>query len=34
MSWREKTSKLNMEKDTTKLWRLTKALNDEGTREQ
>ena len=23
-----------MEKDTTKLWRLTRALNDEGIREQ
>ena len=33
-SWREKTAKLNMEKDTTKLWKLTKALNDEGTWEQ
>ena len=26
--------KLNLEKDTTKLWRLAKALNDEGNREQ
>ena len=29
-SWREKTASLNMEKDTTKLWRLIKALNEEG----
>ena len=28
--WREKTASLNMEKDTTKLWKLTRALNDEG----
>ena len=28
-SWREKTENLNMEKDT-KLWRLIKALNEEG----
>ncbi|VDI25181.1 Hypothetical predicted protein [Mytilus galloprovincialis] len=28
--WREKTSSPNMEKDTIKLWNLTKALNDEG----
>ena len=33
-SWRDKTAKLNMERDTTKLWRLTRALNDEGNREQ
>nr|KAG5689418.1 hypothetical protein BaRGS_017936 [Batillaria attramentaria] len=33
-SWRDKTAKLNMERDTTKLWRLTRALNDEGIREQ
>lgn len=33
-SWREKTAKMNMERDTTKLWRLTRALNDEGNREQ
>lgn len=33
-SWREKTSGLNMEKDTTKLWKLTRALNDEGTKGQ
>ena len=31
-SWRDKTQKLNMEKDTTKLWRLVKGLNDEGNR--
>lgn len=31
-SWREKTASLNMEKDTTKLWRLTKALNEESTK--
>jgi hypothetical protein len=29
-SWREKTEKFNMERDTTKLWRLTKTMNDEG----
>ena len=29
---REKTSSLNMEKDTKKLWNLTKALNDEGSK--
>ena len=28
-SWREKTASLNFEKDITKLWRLTKLLNDE-----
>ena len=33
-SWREKTEKLNMERDTTKMWRLARALNDEGYREQ
>jgi hypothetical protein len=27
---REKTEKLNMERDTIKLWRITKAMNDEG----
>ena len=32
--WREKTSSLNMEKDTTKLWNLAKALNDEGSKGQ
>ena len=29
-SWRNKTASLNLEKDGTKLWRLTKQLNDEG----
>ena len=33
-TWREKTANLNMEKDTKKLWNLTKALNDEGTKGQ
>ena len=28
-SWQEKTASLNMEKDTTKLWRLTKAINED-----
>jgi ribonuclease HI len=28
-SWFEKTSNLNMERDTSKLWKLTKALNEE-----
>lgn len=32
-SWREKTASLNFEKDATKLWRLTKALNDENASE-
>jgi hypothetical protein len=32
--WREKTTSLNMEKDTTKLWNLTKTLNDEGSKSQ
>ena len=32
--WREKTAGLNLEKDTTKLWKLTRALNDEGTKGQ
>ncbi|CAC5398866.1 unnamed protein product [Mytilus coruscus] len=32
--WREKTSSLNMAKDTTKLWNLTKTLNDEGSKGQ
>ena len=32
--WREKTGKLNMERDSSKLWKLTKALNDEGNRQQ
>ena len=29
-SWRDKTEKLNMERDITKLWRFTKAMNVEG----
>ena len=29
-SWRNKTASFNLEKDGTKLWRLTKQLNDEG----
>nr|KAG5706601.1 hypothetical protein BaRGS_005671 [Batillaria attramentaria] len=33
-SWREKTAALNMEKDGTKLWKLTKQLNDEDSRGQ
>ena len=28
-SWQEKTASLNMERDTTKLWRLTKAINED-----
>ena len=28
-AWHEKTSSLNMEKDTVKLWKLTKLLNGE-----
>ncbi|KAK7113996.1 hypothetical protein V1264_000134 [Littorina saxatilis] len=32
--WREKTAGLNMEKDTTKLWKLTRALNEEGNKGQ
>ena len=28
-SWQEKTASLNMERDTTRLWRLTKALNED-----
>ena len=28
-SWHEKTGQLNLEKDSTKLWNLTKSLNDE-----
>ena len=30
-SWKEKTESLNFEKDTTKLWKLIKQMNDEGT---
>lgn len=33
-SWWEKTAFLNLEKDGTKLWRLTKQLNDEGGSER
>ena len=33
-SWRKKTANLHMEKDSRKLWNLTKALNDEGTKGQ
>ena len=33
-SWRKKTAGLNMEKDTSKLWKLTKALNEESTKGQ
>ena len=29
----KKTSDLDIEKDDTKLWRLTRQLNDEGTRQ-
>ena len=32
-SWMKKTADLDMEKDDTKLWRLTRQLNDEGTRQ-
>ena len=31
-NWISKTADLNMEKDGKKLWRLTKQLNDEGSR--
>ena len=31
-AWRSKTGSLNMEKDTTALWKLTKSLNEEATR--
>ncbi|BFZ08560.1 hypothetical protein BsWGS_11599 [Bradybaena similaris] len=30
-SWREKTESLNLERDTRKLWKLIKQINDEGT---
>ncbi|KAK7101444.1 hypothetical protein V1264_019826 [Littorina saxatilis] len=30
-SWREKTASLNMEKDTQKLWQLTKTLNEDNS---
>ena len=32
-SWVKKTADLDMEKDDTKLWRLTRQLNDESTRQ-
>ena len=28
-SWRERTEKLNLDRDGNKLWKLTKAMNDE-----
>ena len=31
-SWHEKTENLNLDKDGSKLWRLTKVLNDEPNR--
>ena len=31
-SWREKTEKLNLDRDGNKLWKLTKAMNDEDTK--
>ena len=31
-SWREKTESLNLDKDGNKLWKLAKAMNNEGTR--
>ena len=31
-SWKEKTEKLNLDRDGNKLWKLTKAMNDEDTR--
>jgi len=33
-SWHEKTASLNLEKDSSKLWKLTRQLNDEGGRER
>ena len=33
-SWREKTSSLNLEKDTTKLWQLTNLLNDDNCQQK
>ena len=30
--WRSKSGSLNLEKDTTALWKLTKSLNEEATR--
>ena len=32
-SWREKTASLNMERDTRKLWNLTRKLNEEDSRD-
>uniref|UniRef100_A0A0B7BV39 Uncharacterized protein n=2 Tax=Arion vulgaris TaxID=1028688 RepID=A0A0B7BV39_9EUPU len=31
-SWHEKTASLNLEKDTKKLWNLTKTLNGDSTK--
>ena len=33
-SWREKTSSLNLENDTTKLWQLTNLLNDDNRQQK
>ena len=33
-SWREKTSSLNLEKATTKLWQLTNLLNDDNRQQK
>ena len=33
-SWHEKTAYLNLEKDTTKLWHLTKLLNDDNRQQK
>ena len=33
-SWREKTSSLNLEKNTTKLWQLTNLLNDDNRQQK
>ena len=33
VSWRNKTESLNLDKDGQKLWKLTKAMNDEDTRQ-
>ena len=33
-SWRDKTSSLNLEKDTTKLWQLTNLLNDDNRQQK
>ena len=32
-SWRERTEKLNLDRDGNKLWKLTKAINDEEARQ-